>query len=311
MRSLGWVTALFLAMAGVSPGYAQDAPQSTEAVNQQDPATVLDDVVVSGLPLEQQLLRFTRQAARPVPGRGLARWQGAVCIGVANFRPAVSQQLADGLAHLGGRLGVPINDEDCEPNIIIVGALDAKAVGQGWVERRPSEFRPDIADASLSREQLDYFVTADAPVRWWAISRPTYYDIFAGRGVQTDSFTGNPQINVYSVSLKAGRTRDDLQRLVVVVDVAQAEGRSVEALTGYLAMVSFAQMDMRADMGAFDTVLNLFRPGATIGGLTAWDEAYLRGLYSVREDARINSDTQARAAVTYLEDSLQEPEVAD
>lgn len=37
MRSLGRVTALFLAMAGVSPGYAQDAPQSTEAVTSKNP----------------------------------------------------------------------------------------------------------------------------------------------------------------------------------------------------------------------------------------------------------------------------------
>lgn len=308
MRVLVWAAALSLALGGGSSGFAQDTAPRSRAVVDQDPATVLDDVVVNGLPLEQQILRFTQEAARPVPGRGLARWQGPVCIGVANFRPAMSQQLADGLAHLGGRLGVPINDEDCEPNIIIVGALDAKAVAQGWVERSPREFRPSIADASLSREQLDYFATTDAPVRWWAISRPTYYDIFAGRGVQTDSFTGNPQINIYSVSLKAGRTRDDLQRLVVVVDVAQAEGRSVEALTGYLAMVTFAQMDMRADMGAFDTVLNLFRPGASVSGLTAWDEAYLKGLYSVRDDTRINGDTQARAAFTYLEDILRGPE---
>ncbi|MGV9010203.1 hypothetical protein [Brevundimonas sp.] len=315
MRVLVWVAAIFMAVGGASTCFAQEALQEPEQavgeIDDQEPATDLEDVIVNGLPLEQQLLRFTSEASSPVPGRGLARWQGPVCIGVVNFRAAVSRQLADGLAHLGGRLGVPINDEACEPNIIVVGAVDAKAVAQGWVERSPRDFRPNLSEASLSRAQLTHFATTDAPVRWWAISRPSYYDILAGRAVPTDSFTGRPTINVYSFSLKAGRTRDDLQRLVVVVDVSQAEGRSIEALTAYLAMVSFAQMDMQADMREFDTVLNLFNPEFAGGGLTAWDEAYLQGLYSVRRDARINGDTQSRAAVKFLEEALPTPDDAE
>lgn len=272
-----------------------------------EPATVLDDIVVSGVPLEEQLRRFTEEAARPVSGRGLARWQGPVCIGVVNFRPAVAQQLADGLAQLGGRLGVPIDDDTCEPNIFIVGAVDAQAVTQGWVARRPRDFRPNLSDASLSREQLNHFATTDAPVRWWAISRPSYYDVLLGQAVPTDSFTGRPTINVHSFSLKRGRTRDDLQRLVVVVDIAQMEGRSIDDLTDYLAMVTFAQMDMQSDMSQFDTVLNMFRPEFAGGGLTAWDEAYLQGLYSVREDMRINLHTQSRAAARVLEQDIPKP----
>ncbi|MDP3406588.1 MAG: hypothetical protein Q8S03_17990 [Brevundimonas sp.] len=307
MRVLVWVAAFFIAVGGAANCLAKESARAVSAIDDQvdqEPATDLDDVIVSGLPLEQRLLRFIQEASSPVPGRGLARWQGPVCIGVVNFRAAVGQQLADGLAHLGGRLGVPINDEACEPNIIIVGAVDAKAVARGWVERGPREFRPNLSEASLSRAQLTHFATTDAPVRWWAISRPSYYDILAGRAVPTDSFTGRPEISVHSVSLQAGRTRDDLQRLVVVVDVSQTEGRNVEALTAYLAMVSFAQMDMQADMREFDTVLNLFNPQFDVSGLTAWDEAYLRGLYSVRSDERINADTQSGAAVKFLEEAL-------
>ncbi|MFA4951752.1 hypothetical protein [Brevundimonas sp.] len=304
MRVLVGLAVVLLTAICAPASVAQVPPTPDQA---EEPATVLDDILVSGVPLEEQLRRFTEEAARPVPGRGLARWQGPVCIGVVNFRPAVALQLADGLAQLGGRLGVPIDDDTCDPNIIIVGAVDAQAVTQGWVARRPRDFRPNLSDASLSREQLNHFATTDAPVRWWAISRPSYYDVLLGQAVPTDSFTGRPTINVHTFSLKRGRTRDDLQRLVVVVDIGQMEGRSIDNLTDYLAMVTFAQMDMQSDMSQFDTVLNMFRPEFAGGGLTAWDEAYLQGLYSVREDMRINLHTQSRAAARVLEQDIPKP----
>ncbi|WP_374596844.1 hypothetical protein [Brevundimonas sp.] len=304
MRVLVGLAAVLLAAICAPASIAQTPPPPDQA---DEPVTVLDDIVVNVEPLEEQLRRFTEEAARPVPGRGLARWQGPVCIGVVNFRPAIALQLADGLAQLGGRLGVPINDETCEPNIIIVGAVDAQAVAQGWVARRPREFRPNLSDVALSREQLNHFATTDAPVRWWAISRPSYYDVLTDRAIPTDDFNGTPTIYIHSPSLKRGRTRDDLQRLVVVVDVEQTQGRSVDDLTGYLAMVTFAQMDMQADMSQFDTVLNMFRPEFAGGGLTAWDEAYLQGLYSVREDKRINRHTQHQAAARALQENLPNP----
>lgn len=287
MRWIGCLSGIALALSG-GVGHAQEA--GPPPVRQEQP-TALDDVVVQGAPLEQQAFRFTEELAANVPGRGLARWAGPVCIGVVNFQRSVAQQIADGLAHIGGELGVPVDDETCTPNIIIVGASDGRALADQWVEREYRDFRPNISDASLSSAMLDRFRTTDAPVRWWAISRPAYYDVVTGRRFLT--CCGPIRIPVTNKSLQAARTRDDLQRLVVILDVERSAGVSAEDLIAYLSMIVFSQVDMSADMTGHDTVLNLFAGSYGGAGLSDWDRAYLQSLYAAPSDLRINPHRQA------------------
>ena len=200
-----------------------------------------------------------------------------------NFRSDVARGLADGLAHLGGALGVPIEDEDCNPNIFIVGTEDGRALAEAWVRRDYRDFRPNTSRAALSPSRLTDFIEMETPVRWWAISRPTYFDIYTGRTVQTSNLTGGgppPRIPVYAKSMMSARTRDDIQRLVVILDVAQMEQTQLEDLIAYLALVVFSQVDMGADMRAHDTILNPFNGTHTGGGLTQWDRAYLASMYA-------------------------------
>lgn len=282
--SIGIALALVPQIAG-----AQNADQSV-----QDQPTVFDDIIVDGRRLEDRAAHYTEQVSQQVPGRGLARWAGPVCIGVLNFSAEIAAHLADGLATAGHDLGVPIKDGPCAPNIFIVAASDGRELASQWVRREPREFRPNLAQATLSRSRLTDFTDGEAPVRWWAISRPTYYDVVSGRAIQTSSSSGGtPNIPVHSVSQKAGRTRDDLQRLVVIIDINEAHNVSAENLIAYLSLVSFSQVDMRADMSQHDTVLNLFRNDYQGTGLSEWDRAYLETLYTTREDQRINPHRQA------------------
>lgn len=275
-------------------GSAQESPEGRSEVAvdaSEDPATLLEDVIVESGALEREAARFIAEASSAVRGRGLARWRGPVCIGVMNFRPELGLQIADGLAHAGGVLGVLIADGDCDPNIFIIGTLDARQVATGWVAREYREFRPNIASATLSRERLMEFTGSEAPVRWWAISRPSYFDIFAGRAAPTNGPRSRP-IAVHSYSLKDRNIRDDLQRLVVILDVAKVETVSLRDLVAYLTVVSFAQIDMQADMSGFDTILNLFKGSYVGAGLSDWDRAYIQSLYDVPRDLRIRVEDQ-------------------
>ncbi len=291
---LGVLIALSMGLA-VTMVSAQEAPQPAPA--QAEPAP-LDDVVVRGR-LEEQVRRFTEGASNPVRSRGLARWRGPVCIGVYNFQREAGQQIADGLVHAGEALNVPIKDGPCEPNIMIIGAADSRAVATQWVGREYREFRPNIARAALSREKLEHFTTADVPVRWWAISRPAYFDILTGRRVLTNG-PGRGPIAIHTAMNRERHTRDDLQRLIIILDVDRVASVSAENLIAYLTMVSFAQIDMQAEMSEFPTILNLFRPGYAATGLTSWDEAYVQGLYDVWRDLRIEPELQSERMVERL-----------
>ncbi len=302
---------LIVAMAIALPApaaWAQDpaVPPVVVVPSPPDPATLLDDIVVDGT-IGQQAERFTTEAARPVDGRSLARWRGPVCIGVINFRPDTAYQIADGLAHTGGALGVPVADGDCAPNILIIGADDARAVASGWVARGYREFRPNIASATLSRDRLADFETADRAVRWWAISRPAYFDIVSGRALLTNGPRSARRLPIHARSQQAARGRDDLQRLVIILDVGKVGAVAPENLIAYLSVVAFAQIDMRADMRAFDTILNLFDEDYSGTGLTRWDEAYIQSLYAAPRDLRIDRARQASGLAARLREDDDAP----
>jgi hypothetical protein len=292
--ALGVMFALSMGLAATAAA-AQEAPQPAPA---QAEATALEDVVVTGR-LEEQVRRFTEGASNPVPSRGLARWRGPVCIGVYNFQREAGQQIADGLVQAGEALNVPIKDGPCDPNIMIIGAVDSRAVAAQWVRQEYREFRPNIARAALSREKLEYFTTADVPVRWWAISRPAYFDIFTGGRVLTNG-PGRAPIQIRTAMNRDLHTRDDLQRLIIILDADRVANVSAENLIAYLTIISFTQIDMQAELGDFSTILNLFRTGHVASGLTDWDEAYVRGLYDVSRDLRIEPELQSARMVERL-----------
>lgn len=292
------IGAVLIALAGTPAAAQQPSAELGAAVSQDDP-TPLDDVVVRGT-LEEQALAFTEQASGTPVARGLARWRGPVCIGVYNLRRQVAEQIADGLARTGGALNVPIADGDCDPNIMIIGAVDARSVASAWVEREYREFRPNISGAARPRSELEYFTSADAPVRWWSLSRPAYFDIFKGRRVLA-SGPWRSMIEIRTAMNREMHTRDDLQRIIIILDVDKIAGFSAENLIAYLTMVSFTQIDMQADMGEYRTILNLFRPGHEARGLTEWDQAYVRGLYDVPRDLRIETELQSGSMVEHLQ----------
>lgn len=289
MMRLSALFALFLLCWGMEAS-AQDRVEPQPDPLQDE--AVVDDVVVTGTPLEALTRQFTEEASKPVAGRGLARWAEPVCIGVFNLRADVGRQIADGLAYRGGEFGVPINDSACQPNVLIVGVDDGKLFASEWVSQRYRDFRPAISDSAGSREELEYFQTTDAAVRWWSVSRPTYFNIL--RGVATP--TGGPgaaAIEVFAKSQLRSRIRDDLETMYVVLDVTQASSAPPSALIDYLAMVVFAQIDMRSEMGAFDSILNLFARDDGPVEMTAWDRAYMESLYSADGDRRLNRVQQA------------------
>src|SRR5690606_17891531 len=74
--------------------------------------------------------------------------------------------------------------------------------------------------------------------------------------------------------------RDELNKVIIVVDGEQVAGVGLPQLGDYLSMVALAQVDPEGDTDGFATILNLFDDPEGSPGLTGWDRAYLEGLYS-------------------------------
>lgn len=282
-------------------GAVHASPRQERLTEQQEAPTELESIDVTGRLLRDQVETFVRQAAAPPPGRVLARWHDALCIGVSNLEPQYAQFMIDRIAALGLELGLEPGEPGCRPNVMIIAASDADELARSLVDDDPIGFRPSVNATDLGSDALERFRSTDAPVRWWHVSLPVSVDTgdvaVALKGEKIVGRQGGWEpltLIVRDASHLRANTRDDLQRVFVIIDVSKVGRVGFGALSDYVALVSLAQFKMDGDTSAYPTVLNLFNDGADrSAGLTQWDRDYLISLYNAdRDRARLSQQVR-------------------
>ncbi|MFC5345786.1 hypothetical protein ACETK8_01955 [Brevundimonas staleyi] len=270
----------------VAAALAMSPPQESMQESQ-DSGTRLEDIQVTGRPLESLIRNFVDGVAAPNAGRNLARWDRSVCVGAANLRAETAQYLVDRISTVAEDLGLRPGHPGCTPNILVIASSDPGALTAGLIARSPLSFRPGGSGMDRGGARLRAFRDSDRPVRWWAVSIPTDSDT-GGRASRLPGECREPCGGIYSYapivrvrnpSRISTQIVDNLDRVIVVVDSNRLEGVSAQQLADYIAMVSLAQIDPEAETDAYATILNLFDEEGAPETLTDWDLAYLRGLY--------------------------------
>ncbi|HYD27492.1 hypothetical protein [Brevundimonas sp.] len=277
----------------------QEPPQEQAA--QQAPQA-LEDVVITGRPLDDMIRRFVDEIAAPNRGRGIARWRDRICIGVANLRTEPAQYIVDRVSTVAGDIGLTPGQPGCAPNVIIIASDQPAALAEALVAQRRRAFRMGGSGMDRGNGALRAFVASEAPVRWWQVSMPV--DARTGQratrlpGECTGSCAG-PMSYAPVISATASRIStpmvDDIFRTIVILDMIQADRISARQLADYVSMVVLAQIDPEADTSGYASILNVFDDPAAAAGLTDWDQAYLAGLYDA-ERTRKNL-TSGRAEI--------------
>ena len=293
--------AVLLALACAAPGLVQ-AQETTD--------TRVEDIVVLGTPLREQVETFADTVVAPPHGRGPARWsaRSGICVGVVNLQRDAAQAMADRVSEVAVDLGLPVGEPGCSPNVLIIATDDAPTLTAALVERSPNAFRPPYSGSSRSRLQLRRFVESDAPVRWWHVSLPVNSETGAV-AVRLPGYDP-PRTGVMASRLTTV-IQNDLRRAYVIIDIDQAEGVTFRQLADYVAMVAFAQIDPDADLSGFPTILNVFDNPFIAVGLTDWDEAYLGSLYGAElNQSNPNAQSGAVAALMFRERRRVEDDIA-
>ncbi len=296
------VLASFLAAAALT--IAPQANQPTTAQSRQAPAeegvSQVEDVEVTARRLNEQVRSFVNEVATPPYGRNLARWDREICVGTANIGPRYAQIMIDRVSTTAQELGLKIGEPGCRPDVMIVASADADAVARRMVEENPNGFRPAQASTDRGSAALRRFQNTDAPVRWWHVSLPVAADTgeVAVRLIGEDP----PTLAVRTASRLRANVRDDLARVLIIIDANQMSAISFGALTDYVTMIALAQIDPEADSSAFSSVLNVFDPTRQLTGFTNWDRDYLRGLYTADRD-RAKPSQQVRDIVRQVVDA--------
>lgn len=276
--------AAVFSLAVASQALAQNVPAG------QDPAgDSVDDIEVLGdrtaPTLDARVDAFVNAVAAPIGDYGPARWHRRVCIGSANFQPAAAQVIVDRVSQVALELGVRAGEPGCAAQVMIVATNDGAATARAMVERNRTWFRAGGEGMDRGAEAIERFQTGDRAVRWWQVSLPVDADT-GQRAVRLpgDDPDKSIAINKFIASRLSSAIRDNLTRIMVIVDVEQLGDVSFAQLADYVALVSLAQIDDQANVAGSDTVLNLFNDPANVTGLTSWDMAYLGALYNARLD---------------------------
>lgn len=301
MRAELVIAAVILALSG-QKAIGQTPPSAPP----QEQAAPLDDIVVTGSQIETMAREFVEGMAAPARGRGLARWEDEVCLGVVNFRSDAAHQLIDHISDVARDIGVGLGEPGCEPNVLIVGTSDGRALATELVGRHRQDFRYGYTRSNRGSRALQVFQTSEAPVRWWHIS--LLYNTLNGRlairlpGQEPASVpqTGRCLLRRGGIE-RCNDVTDRLVRSVVIVDVEALPELSFRQLADYLAVLALAQVEPDTDYAGFDTVLKVMAEPQSVAGLTEWDRNYLRALYSGKPQ-RVDRGEQAEGLASLMRD---------
>jgi hypothetical protein len=263
----------------------------------QQPATrpaeegsTVESLVVTARPLPETraIEAFVATVADETGNRRLGRWDRKVCPGVMGFRPYYGQLILDRIASAALEIGLEVGKPGCKPNMIIFGTADSDALTRDLVKDYPSAFAKYDDGIRATRTSFDAFMASKAPVRWWHVTRRTTAD-----GQQ---YNRGDQVRVRQVGRLNSGTRDDFDRVIIVMDVTRMGKLRMTSLADYIAMIGLAQVDPDANPAGVSSVLNLFADREAgvepVPGMTEWDKAYLKGLYGAKRSARRGVDQE-------------------
>ena len=265
-----------------------------------------DSVVVQGQRLDEAVRDFVAEVGEAPDGENMARWDRRVCVGVFNMAPEYAQKLIDRVSIIASAVGLEPGEPGCRTNVLVMADSDGDALAKRLVGDHIRKLKPVSADgaSTLDQEALKRFQTSHAPVRWWHV------------GMTVLSDTGEPVMRGSTVRVRGSsrmrkNVRQELSRVLIILDTSRIGSVSFASLGDYVAMATLAQLDADADTSDFPTVLNLFanKSGDRTLRLTQWDLDYLRALYEVPGDAPSANREQTRIARQML-DSQSGPDRA-
>jgi hypothetical protein len=272
-----FATALFAAALLAQPGVlhgapAQPAPDSTAEI------TVYGHIIRDAPTLVE---RF----GRPTSGDRLARWREPVCVGVDGLDPQHDRWLAARIGDIAENVGAPVGPSGCTANIVVLVAQQDLALRQRIGQRAYRYL--NAAARPVDKTQLAAFVRADgAPAHLFYATGTavgaTGVSLASGYS-NTAQFGLNQSLGAPVVQGQASRlipiAEPSLARVVLVLDGGRLEGKSLEQVAAYAALVTLAEVRIDPPLREPASIAALFTD-ASPDDLTVWDRAYLKGLYS-------------------------------
>jgi hypothetical protein len=179
--------------------------------------------------------------------------------------------------------GVPLAGEECLPNLYILVNTHPQELLKAMAKRNfrftfgistePIDGTPIVP----SHVVIDEFISKPGAVRVLYRDAPT-----APYGVRPTVNAAKVGPITYSGDTWAGASRWYVFRVFVIVDASHLKGVTLGQLADYAALVGLAEIKPADSLADAPTILQLFNgpPQAVPAGMTDWDRAFLKSLYT-------------------------------
>jgi hypothetical protein len=178
--------------------------------------------------------------------------------------------------------GVPLAGKECPPNLYILVNTQPQELVKAMAKRNfrftfgistePTDGTPIVPSHAV----IDEFISKPGPVRVLYRDAPT-----VPYGVHPVVKAAKVGPITYSGDTWAGNSGWYVFRVFVIVDASQLKGVTLGQLADYAALVGLAQIKPVDSLADAPTILQLFNgTNAAPAGMTEWDRAFLKSLYT-------------------------------
>lgn len=234
-------------------------------------ACAQDSITVTGNPdrpdRKQALKALTRGLAQQEDGQ-LARFGDDLCIVVSGFSGPYNDVVAGRMADDAAGAGLHVEKPGCRPNVVFLITDNVR-------EELRHLGRDGGPAASVGLLDKDLLHLADGPGPAYVV---TMTELLSRDGNHLRG--GRPPVMIVNdASMINMPTRHDIVGVLVALESSAAMGKSLRQLADYAALRALAHLkDSTMTMGE-PSILALFQDAAPVAELSAYDRAYLKGLY--------------------------------
>ena len=268
--------------------WAFDGPAGAPTPSAPLAAPTIESLTVVAPKLEQEKLpdlvsRFVEAHSATSRIDQLSRWADPLCPGTGGLAPAFNSFVTARVRMVSARVGAPVEKHPnrsfpCKTNLLIVFTTTPQALMDD-VRKRHSQMLGFHYAAQAQR-----LATVTHPIQAWYITgtKPE------GGNVEVDDEFYRMPSGATAGSRLGSRLESQFMGVLVVVDATKIMGHQIGAIADNIAMLSLAHATQVKGCSELPTILDFLNPDCPTEkdppGLTAYDMAYLKGLYSINPE---------------------------
>lgn len=217
-------------------------------------------------------------------------WTQPVCVKIYGLDPALEARVRTRVEAVATEAGAEVAKRPCDPNIGIIFTNNGQ---QQIVELRKKRGR---LLAHLPPQEIKALRNDRHPVVWWRTPSGIVNDgpgtgsaaLMSAPGAQA-LMNGLPGAMASSresggSTLISTRLALPVSAAVAIVDVQMAEGKSLDAVADFIAMVTLGPVRFPADPTGVPSILDLFAQDGNTQQLSSWDRSLLSAYMRVLLD---------------------------